>query len=93
MTLTLRRFGSEGLNEWWSTSQRFIDILITCCNLLQSTSTIDLIITDERSAMSSAKFETHYLSPVYEEEAQYFHVPITVEFEFEYVLRKERKFT
>ena len=59
--------------------------------MLQSTSTIDLIITDERSAMSSAKFETHNLSPVYEEEAQYFHVPITVEFEFEYVIRKVRK--
>ena len=53
--------------------------------------TIDLILTDERSASSLVKFETHYLSPVFDEEAQYFHVPFTAEFEFEHVLRKERK--
>ena len=58
--------------------------------VLKSTSTIDLVLTDERSLKSLKKFETHTVSPVYDKEAQYYHVPVTVEFEFELTVKKER---
>ena len=69
---TLQSFSGTVLNEVYNkpTFYRHIE------HVLQPTSTIDLILTDERSASSLVKFETHYLSPVY--------VPITAEFEFEH---------
>jgi hypothetical protein len=49
-----------------------------------------MVMSDERSAKALKKIDTHMLSPVYDKEAKYFHVPITAEFEFEYSLKKEK---
>jgi hypothetical protein len=85
LDLTLQSFRGAVVNEMGKpTFYRHVN------KVLKSTSTIDLVLTDERTAKSLKKFETHTVSPVYDKKAQYYHVPVTVEFEFGVTLKKER---
>jgi hypothetical protein len=58
--------------------------------ILRSTSTLDLIICDEKSAKSLTSFDSLKLSPVYDKDEQYFHLPVICEFNIEVKRRKER---
>jgi len=57
--------------------------------ILRSTSTLDLIISDERLAKSLDSFDCLKLSPVYDKDEQYYHLPVVCEFNIEVKRRKE----
>ena len=58
--------------------------------ILRSTSTLDLFISDDKTAKFLTIFETLKLSPVYDKDEQYFHLPVVGEFSIEIKRRKER---
>jgi hypothetical protein len=61
------------------------------CGALVSSSTIDYIIASESLANSAGDFETWYISPVFNKDLSYFHVPISCKINIEIKKRKERK--
>jgi hypothetical protein len=58
--------------------------------ILRSTSTLDLLISDDKTAKFLTNFETLKLSPVYDKDEQYYHLPIVANFSIEVKRRKER---
>jgi hypothetical protein len=58
--------------------------------ILRSKSTLDLFISDDKTAKFLTIFETLKLSPVYDKDEQYFHLPVVGEFSIEIKRRKER---
>jgi exonuclease III len=53
-------------------------------------SIIDLVVASESMAQKMINFETHEISPVYDAELKYFHIPLSCEFEVELRPKKER---
>ena len=57
---------------------------------LVSTSTLDLILTSEHLTSKLVEFDTKEISAVQDDKASYFHVPVTVSFNFNHKPKKKR---